>query len=522
MIIILIPKAYANIIINEEPRYYETYNDYYDLIEKSQKFNLISLRLDTENLSEYIAYLNKNTEEYFKYGTISLRGNLIVKKDNTEFIDQIELNYFVLYSNINRIDLSINGKNVLTYNILNTSFEGEYYFDLNEYYESNVECRLVRTFDFYIPSYEISDIDLSIFNYNIFYGIYYYFDDECNIYTSNFTDINNIINNIDILDNENNRINNYSVMYINNNDNNYNIRIYSKTKLKEYVIKDINIYIVNMDDYIIINNINIDYLHTLSEDEIINNYLILKKDFNKIELISLYKYLSHIPGDYKLNIKAYDESNNLYLINTNIIVKDLNKPKIIPKYSFKSIKASNNQLLDLDYINSLFNIYEISDYKIEIIGYDNYKTNYNVVNTYPISYKVIDSFNNINEYKFDIDVLDTNTYYIDTNYYINIDINNRLSKYDIQELLIQNGYINNIDLIEMESDYFKSSDSGIYDLYVKDNNDIYLYKLNVNGTNNKIKSKSSDSYVYVITTIVLFSVIVIIFVLGRKIYEKTH
>ena len=168
MIIILIPKAYANIIINEEPRYYETYNDYYDLIEKSQKFNLISLRLDTENLSEYIAYLNKNTEEYFKYGTISLRGNLIVKKDNTEFIDQIELNYFVLYSNINRIDLSINGKNVLTYNILNTSFEGEYNFDLNEYYESNVECRLVRTFDFYIPSYEISDIDLSIFNYNIF------------------------------------------------------------------------------------------------------------------------------------------------------------------------------------------------------------------------------------------------------------------------------------------------------------------------------------------------------------------
>ena len=287
-------------------------------------------------------------------------------------------------------------------------------------------------------------------------------------------------------------------------------------------------HIVEVDKYKLfkVNDINVNYDNTLTDIDIINNYVEVYCDYNDIKIESDYFLCSNIIGSYKFIVYVDLKDYGIICKRANINVLD-NKCPII--YNISNIKI--DKYIESDKLFSDVKGYDeidgdITD-KIIITDLDNYFNNEYNNGIYNFSLELTDSSDNYTKKIISVILNDPNNVkeeIIEDFEYVlvgelNIYNTDKYNRNDIKNLLVKNGYYdNNMELL-LSSEYFLYDDiEGTYDLYVNDNNEIKLFKINVNERIiNKKKKKINVGIIIFIIMMILTSIgIIIMFLIKKK------
>ena len=287
-------------------------------------------------------------------------------------------------------------------------------------------------------------------------------------------------------------------------------------------------HIVEVDKYKLfkVNDINVNYDNTLTDIDIINNYVEVYCDYNDIKIESDYFLCSNIIGSYKFIVYVDLKDYGIICKRANINVLD-NKCPII--YNISNIKI--DKYIESDKLFSDVKGYDeidgdITD-KIIITDLDNYFNNEYNNGIYNFSLELTDSSDNYTKKIISVILNDSNNVkeeIIEDFEYVlvgelNIYNTDKYNRNDIKNLLIKNGYYDNNTELLLSSEYFLYDDiEGTYDLYVNDNNEIKLFKINVNERIiNKKKKKINVGIIIFIIMMILTSIgIIIMFLIKKK------
>lgn len=541
-------------------------NDYSNVnkLTPNKAFNFIEI-IDNHEADLLISSYNlafKNNS----YVNINMTTNMILYNEYGDILDKLEFRIYFLSTTsyrLKEIKIVIDGINYISLKYQDNKFDHEqkYYLDIKEINE-NASLAIIEDAEFkafYTPII----FDISI----IKAFIYEYMDDyEINIDNDLDIDEDDIKKGIGLFDKNNYYMTEISVIESDFKPfiiGTYHIKVRGFNKDKKIIIKNIIINVIDLDSKITINDLNVSYNDYLSKEDIIDN-LKINDDYLNISIKSDYYINYDVLGNYKYYVLInFDNSNVLTMGYINVLDND----KPYPLNDIKVIKVKNDNYLEkkdiIDYLK-INDDYDglIDENNIVLEGYYDYLIGYSVPNEFDLTLKAYDSSLNELNYEFkiitsndiereaiferkidkydgkikekkveiieeEINEIENDPVISNSDFVIEAYTNQKLTSSDIQEILISEGYLNNDDIVLLESDYFRLNEikTGSYPLSVLyDNGDITYYEINILENEISIDDNKNNTnlIVFIIIGSISFIAIVIIVIMRVYIYGKKN
>lgn len=278
-------------------------------------------------------------------------------------------------------------------------------------------------------------------------------------------------------------------------------------------------------------NIAISYKEYITDEEIMSlckitdSHLIYDVELNSDE----YKNNYNIPGEYNVEIKAYDEFLNESKETIKITVIDEIPPIVVQK---DIIRTTKDKLLTEDEIKKYLVVFDYGSGfsgKITINNMNEYKNNYQKSGVYTVSLTVYDNQNNSINFNVKIYVKDmAHPLIFSEKYTIAIPSGEEVTMSQIRDILIESGQITNKNA-QIDSPYFETDDPfGDYnmDVTLDDGTIIQDTIIIDNGTNDSyetpVKDIKKDNTSLVIGSIFGILLLITIGILSVVVYKKRH
>ena len=515
-------------------------------------FNYLKIMNDSytrNKIQDYNRLLSSSSSNL--NGTITFETTITFYSDEGEIANsKLDIIYRIRNSNIVQIFLDVGyarfiDSMIIANNITNC------YFDVKNYNPSCV-LAMIGEFQVYLDGFYQN----MIIEPDLFIAMIYEYSESSDIYipVNSDIDISDIINEIVIVDDSKNRI--FPCQIVENNYvdsstiGDYSIKLRGYNNENKAIFKWINIHVADLKDIVEEKNFVTSYANKLDDLSIISD-LNIYKEYLSVKISSEYHYGFNRKGRYKYVANILLSDMNIF-ISGYIEVKDEDSPYAIKAPNI--ITASKDVCFTKDSLLRYFNIYDdhdgtIPNSSITLDGFIKYLSNYDIINDYPITLTAKDKTQNEYTHDFIIRVREeshssvieryripdyispnnegsstvieevkeekNNPIISNSDYVIRAYTTHKLTASEVQDILISDGYLNNSDVVYIDSDYFRESNpkAGNFSLSVTyENGDVTYYEINLTEKETDVVEKSYTGLIVslIIGGIALISVVVII------------